>query len=91
MELLPHSPSRLLLELAPRAKAGWPAGEWKLTRHAEGTEDFTTSVSGPSPWRLLIPLVAGRRNLIEISLAGHEGAPAEFSFIVRELRIEDNP
>lgn len=91
MELWPHSPSRLLLELAPRAKAGWPAGEWKLTRRAEGSADFTASVSGPSPWRLMIPLVAGRRNLVDITLAGHAGAPAEFSFIVRELRIEDGP
>jgi len=91
MEISPHSRSRLVLELAPRAKVGWPAGEWKLTRHADGTDDFTASVSGPSPWRLMIPLVEGRRNLVAINLAGHAGPPDEFSFILRELRIEDGP
>jgi len=88
MEILPHSESHLLLELTPRAKAGWPAGEWKLTRHAEGAEDFTATVTGPSPWQLKIPLVAARRNQIGITLAG---ATADLSFIVRRLRIEDGP
>ncbi len=91
LEILPHSPSNLLLELAPRAKAGWPAGEWNLTRHAEGTEDFTATVTGPSPWQLKIPLAAGRRNQIEITLAGHDGPADALSFIVRGLRIENRP
>lgn len=91
MEIQPHSDSHLLLELAPRAKAGWPAGEWKLTRHAEGAPDFAGTVTGPSPWRISIPLVAGRRNQIAITLAGHAGSAGDLSFIVRGLRIEDGP
>ncbi len=91
MEILPHSPCNLLLELAPRSKAGWPAGAWQLTRHAEGAEDFTETVSGPSPWHLVIPLVAARRNQVTITLAGHNGPTSTVSFAVRTLRIEDSP
>lgn len=91
LEIQPHSDSHLLLELSPRSKAGWTAGEWKLTRHAEGAEDFTATVTGPSPWQLKISLVAARRNLIDITLAGHTGPAGELSFIVRGLRIEDGP
>ena len=91
MEILPHSPGNLLLELAPWAKTGWPAGVWQLTRHAEGAEDFRTTVSGPSPWHLVIPLVAARRNQVTITLAGHDGPADTVSFAVRSLRIEDSP
>jgi len=91
MEILPHSPSTLLLDLAPRAKAGWPAGAWQLTHHAEGAEDFTATVAGPSPWRLAIPLVAARRNQISITLAGQTGPTGALKFVVRSLRIEDGP
>lgn len=91
LEIEPHSPAHLVVELAPRAKAGWPAGEWKLTRHAEGAADFTATVSGPSPWRLKIPLVAARRNQVDLVLVGHAGPPDALSFAIRALRIEDSP
>lgn len=91
LTMLPHSPGNLLLELSPRAKAGWPAGEWKLSRHAEGAEDFTATVSGPSPWRIKIPLVATRRNQIDINLVGQVGPANNLSFTVRGLRIEASP
>ena len=91
MEILPHSPGTLLLELAPQTNAGWPAGAWQLTRHADGAEDFSATVTGPSPWHLVIPLVAARRNQITITLAGQAGPVGAVSFIVRSLRIEDRP
>lgn len=91
LEILPHSPSNLLLELAPRAKAGWPAAEWKLTRHAEGAEDFAATVTGPSPWHIKIPLVAARRNLITLTLAAQGDPAVALSFPLRRLRIEDRP
>jgi hypothetical protein len=91
MEILPHSSCNLLIELAPRSKAGWPAGAWRLTRQAEGAEDFTATVTGPSPWHLVIPLVAARRNQVTITLAGHVGPASTVSFAVRSLRIEDSP
>lgn len=91
LEIQPHSDSHLLLELSPRGKTGGPAEEWKLTRHAEGAEDFTSTITGPSPWHLKVPLVAARHNQISITLAGHTGPVNELSFIVRGLRIEDGP
>jgi hypothetical protein len=91
MEILPHSTSNLLLELAPRTKAGWPAGAWRVTRRTEGAEDFSATVTGASPWRLVIPLVAGRRNEVTLTLAGISGPPGNVSFLIRSLRIEDSP
>lgn len=91
LEILPHSPGNLLIELAPRAKAGWPAGAWQLTRHADGTEDFAAVVTGPSPWQLKVPLVTGQRNQVTITMVGPNGTPSDMSFILRGLRIEDRP
>ena len=91
LEIMPHSPSNLLLELAPRAKGGWPAGAWLLTRRAKGAEDFSATVAGASPWHLVIPLVAGQRNQITITLAGYNGKPTDVTFSVHSLRIEDSP
>ena len=91
LELLPHSNSVLELELRPRAKAGWPAGEWLLSRHAAGTPDFKGSVSGASPWVLRVPLVGGRPNQVEIHLAGAEANADQLFFIVRDLRIAAQP
>jgi len=91
MEILPHAPSNLLLEIAPRAKAGWPAGAWQVTRRAEGAEVFTATVTGASPWHLVIPLVAGCRNQVTIALAGLAGPPEAVNFNIRTLRIEDSP
>jgi hypothetical protein len=91
LEMLPHSPSSLLIELAPQARAGWPAGEWKATRQAEGATDFTATVSGPSPWRIKIPLAPGRRNRIAVTLAGQTASPDELNFVVREFRVENGP
>jgi hypothetical protein len=90
LEILPHSPSDLVITIAPTAAAGWPAGDWRVRRTAPGTPDFTANVQGASPWTFRIPLVAGQPNVISGSLAGASN-PSELSFIVRTLRVEDRP
>ncbi len=90
LEIQPHSPSSLLLELAPRA-ADTTAGTWNLARHAEGSADFSAVVSGPPPWRLKIPLTAGQRNLIEINLQEYGARREGMVFRLSSLRIEDSP
>jgi hypothetical protein len=81
----------LLLEVAPRNKGGWPAGEWRAKRHVEGLPDQVTAVSGASPWQLKIPLAGGKLNQLEISLTGHDSIATPLSFHVRKIRIEDAP
>ncbi|HEY8995156.1 MAG TPA: hypothetical protein VIM71_10875 [Lacunisphaera sp.] len=91
LEILPHSPSNLRIELAPRLKQSPLPATWQLARQAAGTDDFNSTVSGPPPWRLSIPLVAGQRNRVSISLAAYAGAREELQISVRSLRIEDSP
>jgi hypothetical protein len=89
--IIPHSPSKLLLELAPRAKRVTLPAEWNLLRHAEGAPDFSATVSGPPPWRLEIPLVARQDNRVEINLGKYDGPHEGMAFMVRTARIEDSP
>ncbi len=90
-EILPHTNSVLLLDLMPRNKGGWPAGEWRAKRHVEGQADQVTAVSGASPWQLKIPLVGGKLNQLEVSLTGQENIASPLSFHIRNIRIEDAP
>lgn len=90
IELLPHSASVLVMELAPLSAAGWPAGEWRARRVAAGVPDQTVMANGASPWTLRIPLVAGKSNNVTVALAGAED-PDALSFVVRQLRIENQP
>ncbi|MDQ5978819.1 MAG: hypothetical protein QG602_1793 [Verrucomicrobiota bacterium] len=90
-DLLPHSASSLLLELAPRKNTTAPSGAWKLTRRTDGQEDFHAEFTTPPPWRIRIPLVTGQRNRIELNFA-HEGAPlGPTAFQVLTLRVENAP
>ncbi len=90
-EILPHSDSLLLLDIMPRNKGGWPAGEWRARRHVDGLPDQATAVSGASPWQLRIPLAGGRLNRLEISLTGQEEIGTPLSFHLRNLRIVNAP
>jgi hypothetical protein len=91
LEILPHSTSNLLIELAPRLKNTSPAATWQLARQAADTADFAATLAGPPPWRFNIPLVAGQRNQVSISLAEYSGPRDELQVSVRSLRIEDSP
>lgn len=88
-DLLPHSSSHLQLELAPRKNTSAPKGIWKITRQADGQEDYQREITTPPPWRIRVPLVAGQRNRIGFSFV-HDGAPLETSaFQVLTLKVED--
>ncbi|RXK53213.1 hypothetical protein ESB00_16070 [Oleiharenicola lentus] len=90
-DLLPHSPSILLVELAPRKNTIAPSGAWQLTRRTDGQADFQAELSTPPPWRIRIPLVAGQRNRIEFHFA-HAGGPlGPTAFQVQSLRVENAP
>lgn len=90
LEILPHSPGNLLLDLTPRGDGPPPTLAWKVGRLAAG-EAFTTTVSGPPPWRLKIPLAARQRNQVDLVAESPDGSPLPAQFIVRGLRIEDAP
>ena len=90
LQIVPHTASDLVLDLAPRAAAGWPAAEWRLRRTAAGAPEFNATVSGASPWHLRIPLVAGQTNEVSVTLAG-QADPNAVSFVVRNLRVENRP
>ena len=89
LEVRPHTGAELLIELKPRKPEAWPTGTWQLSRRAEGTEDYALSVSGPPPWALKVPLLAGKRNQIVMTSAIVTDEP--LPFVVKKLRIEANP
>lgn len=90
LQIVPHSPSDLVIELAPLAKAGWPSAEWRLHRTGPGAPEFNATVNGASPWLLRIPLAANQPNDISVTLAG-QADPNAVSFVVRRLRVETRP
>ena len=91
LEILPHSAGQLLVELSPRKPDDWPAGTWLVTRRAANAEAYSTSVSGPAPWMIKVPLVPRQRNQITLSATSAKADDEPLPFIIRELRIEDNP
>ncbi|HEY8995157.1 MAG TPA: hypothetical protein VIM71_10880 [Lacunisphaera sp.] len=90
-EILPHSRSRLLLELTPRTKRVTLPANWNLIRQTEGALDFSATVSGLPPWRLEIPLIARTSNRITVDLKEYDGPREDMAFVLRTVRIEDSP
>src|SRR5690606_202077 len=43
-EIIPHANGNLVFELTPRRNTVAPVGEWKLSRHAPDTPEFTAVV-----------------------------------------------
>jgi len=92
LEILPHSPCQLVIDLKPGRKATIrPPLTWNVTREAAGAAGFSATVSGPPPWQLKIPLVAGQHNLVSINLADPAGLPEGLPMAVHSLRIEPGP
>jgi hypothetical protein len=90
LQIVPHTASDLVLELAPLSAEGWPAAEWRVQRSAAGEPQFAAAVTGASPWLLRIPLVAGKPNDVSVMLAGASD-PNALSFLVSKLRVENRP
>ncbi|MEN9401771.1 MAG: hypothetical protein RL091_474, partial [Verrucomicrobiota bacterium] len=83
--------SNLLIELIPRVKGVKPVVTWSQSRTADNATDFNSTLTGPPPWQLKVPLVAGRRNAIHFSITDYPGLREDLQFSVRSLRIEDGP
>ncbi|HWA26125.1 MAG TPA: hypothetical protein VG734_10715 [Lacunisphaera sp.] len=90
LEILPHSPSDLVIELEPPPHQGVATAEWHLQRTAPDTAEFASSVPCAAPWVFRIPLVAGRRNAVALNLVGLPH-PADLAFGVRALWVENRP
>jgi hypothetical protein len=92
IEIVPHSACHLVVELVPNPKATTrPPLTWNVARQAPGAADFAATVSGPAPWHLQIPLVAGQRNVVSLVLADPDGLPQGRPVKVNSLRIEPGP
>jgi hypothetical protein len=91
LEIVPHSPANLRLDLAPRIQRDWTVGRWEITRKIEGRADFTTTVSSPPPWNLSLPLVAGERNHLSIDWVNDGTLVDELPFSIQRLHITDGP
>ena len=89
-ELVPHSPSQLVIELVSRAKDRTPL-EWNVSRHTEGMADSVQTFGGAGTWRLIVPLVRGQRNRIAIHNGLALSNDRTLPFHIRYLRIEDAP
>lgn len=88
LDVQPHSPSELLLVLAPR-RATDSQISWRIRREAAGEPTFESRVSSAPPWRLVVPLVPGRANSIELVPEPAPAAQPIPPFLVREVRIQD--
>ncbi len=88
LEMLPHSDGVLRVELQPRKPKDWPTGTWQVIRRIEGGDDFLMNVSGASPWVIKVPLLAGKRNKITLSITSGKSADDPLPFAIKDLRVE---
>jgi hypothetical protein len=91
MEIVPHSPASLSFDLNPRERADRVPGTWRIERKADGVGDFSAAVSGPPPWRIKIPLVAGRSNRVTAAFSPGIKGTEPYPFILGGLRVENQP
>jgi hypothetical protein len=88
IDLLPHSPSELTFELAPRFTGEGATQRWKISRELDGQPAVITEVSGPPPWLIQLPLDAGKSNRFEL-IADPAPPPDPLPpFTVRDIRIK---
>jgi hypothetical protein len=90
LEILPHSAGRLHIELWPAKPHDWPVGTWQATRQVGDADSETFNFSGPPPWVIKVPLIAGQRNQIALSVVTDKKIDEPLPFLIKELLIEDN-
>lgn len=91
LEILPHSPARLRLTLAPYLKKNWPAASWRISHRAGAGPENILTVSGAPPWQFEVPLVAHQANLIEFATVPPAGSTEILPFAITVLKIESAP
>jgi hypothetical protein len=89
--IVPHSAGNLVFHLGTRGQLKWPAGAWQITRHTESSDDVSIPVSGPPPWSIKVPLVAGHPNRITAAFSVENRTSEPFPFAIGGLQIESQP
>lgn len=89
LEVLPHSSSELVLVLAVHEEVNSSA-TWRVRRTAPGAPEFATNIAGPAPWRIVVPLVAGQSNHLELAAESVRAPGSRPPFVVREIGIRSS-
>jgi len=91
MAIVPHSECRLRLTLEPYLKKTWPRATWQITRRTDTGIETVSKVSGPPPWQIDVPLLAGRSQTIDCRVVDPAEPPTQelpFPFGIRRLIVE---
>jgi len=91
LELRPPTRSALRLELAPRDATRRRDAHWLVTDEVDGEETFSTEISGPPPWRLIVPLKGQRSNRIDFTVAPASPDSELWPFTIEGLRVKTIP
>jgi hypothetical protein len=84
-DVRPHSRSELVFVLDPHRPA--VPTTLHVRNRVEGQPDFVKELSGPPPWRIVVPLTPGKLNRVELDSTPNP-RPLKFPFVVRDMRIQ---
>jgi hypothetical protein len=89
LTLVPHSAARLSLTLAAAPETTVQAGtiRWHARSLVAGRETAAIELATPPPWHLVLPLVPGEPNRIELVASGAPPADKLPPFVVEEARL----
>lgn len=89
IDLRPHSNSELHLVLAPYHGDTTTTKSWTVAVQLDGRPGSHLKVEGPPPWRIVVPLTAGKLNHVELIADPASASDQLPPFTVREIKIEN--
>lgn len=90
--LKPAVSSELLVTLAPRPNLPPPPpGIWTVRRESGEGDALITTLEGPPPWRIVVPLLSRQRQSLEFIHGDGAGAVGAYPFAVKDIRISSTP
>ncbi len=87
IELSPHSPSRLELELDARSSEFSTPTSWRIINTINGVPVYDETITGAPPWRFSVPLTAGQSNEVEFKVPGAPEAPEHMPWKIEFIQV----
>jgi hypothetical protein len=90
MDLVPHHDAELVVEIGAPAPPAFPT-RWRVEhRSPDGSTPLSLDVSGPPPWRVTVPLLAGGVNRLHATADGVDPA-LTFPVVTLAVRSTGTP
>jgi hypothetical protein len=87
LQIKPVYTSTLRLEFSPRAPDDRRERTWLIRRRTETGNEYAGEVTGTSPWRIAVPMIAGEKQSVTLELSSTDGLSEEYPFQLSQLQI----